>query len=256
MTPRQSVTEVISQSSTVFPPAEVSCHSFPQVLYAAQHTWDDDSHRAREVDRWFRTASARYRSGQGESVIPVNTLEIPPLLCLKLVLGFFLFFWYFCLWIIQSTEKYKLSSRSCVQRSSWRSLETQKSSRCPLQPFVQMGASVLVWNTALISNLERRSVSSPCITLFIVNLLQAMHQPICVALCREFCLFPFPFRLSILVILSDPCFEFFLHLHLFTVLLRSSYSLCFHFGFTSCPALINFNYCCVSNISLSISLTN
>lgn len=43
LAPRQSVTEFITQSNTVFPPAEVSCHSFLRCFCVAQHTWGDDS---------------------------------------------------------------------------------------------------------------------------------------------------------------------------------------------------------------------
>lgn len=72
LAPRRSVTEFISQSNTVFPPAGVSCHSFLRCFCKAQHTWDDDSPKKTRL-----VVSARHRSAQGESVIPLKALEIP-----------------------------------------------------------------------------------------------------------------------------------------------------------------------------------
>ncbi len=119
LAPRRSVTEFVSQSNTAFPAAEVNRHSFLRCFCIAQHTWDDDSHKKREVDRRFQTVSARYRSAQGESVTPLNALQIPlndnTSQYIHLIVGSW---WFLLFWRGKPFVQYQVCAANCISIQS------------------------------------------------------------------------------------------------------------------------------------------
>ena len=144
------------------------------MLCAAQHTWDDDSPKKRERDRKVQAVLARNKSARGESVIPLKALEIPLHDNRSQHIHLMERETFCSVYVSYRVLKYFYTVfRSCVQRSNWRSLETQKTFRCLLQPFAQMGASSLIRNAAPTLNLERRSVVLLFFCIYIATVIQA-----------------------------------------------------------------------------------